>query len=147
MYITYMSSELARFIAAERDLDAARLARRAEQAARLQGVSWSGVAPESVAPRPHDVILESAMARLRARREWRESTPARLLALVAEAQRAAAAAHQAGDAVRAALSRNGGEVSSDAARAARDLSACALAAGRASIRARRLCRTTEAAKA
>ncbi|RAK60855.1 hypothetical protein DJ021_14070 [Phenylobacterium hankyongense] len=94
--------ELQSLVAAARAEAACRARTAAREADRYRGVAWSGLGPDTIQePSPEAV----AVVRLDALHRWRASRPGRLLAALAEAQRAAAEIHAAADRARASVSR------------------------------------------
>jgi hypothetical protein len=73
---------------AEEAADAARVLAHRREAARHAGVAWSGLAPEPFPGRTAEALARDAAARLAALRRWRLSRTGRLLAAMAEAERA-----------------------------------------------------------
>ena len=100
------SSSVSAILAVERRREAVRAAAHAREARRYEGVAWSGFAPEAYRPRTAAALETAAAAILARRKAWREGTPGRILSAVAMAQSAAESAHAAGEAIRAALSRD-----------------------------------------
>lgn len=145
--MTLGSDDLSRLIALEQSIDRAEFAARRREAVRSAGVSWSGFAPHPLAPRTSDALASDARAKLARLQTWRTSAAGRLLEAVAETQRAAAAAHAAGERARSALSRNPTTPLTTCQADAADMAASALAACRAARRARRLLRAAPDAEA
>jgi len=83
---------------AEEAADAARARAHRPEADRHAGVAWSGLAPEPFQRRTAQALARDAAARLAALQSWRLSRPGRLLAAMAEAERAV-------EAVRACVAR------------------------------------------
>jgi hypothetical protein len=109
MYVRYISavtdSELDRMLQAERRAEAQRAIACRAEAARCAGVAWSGLSPDRFSPRSPAVLACDAENRLQEVRRWRSSRAGRLMAAMAEAERAV-------EAVRACVSRGlDGEVS------------------------------------
>jgi hypothetical protein len=93
-----MDSELSRMLQAEQAAEAGRALAHRREAGRHDGVAWSGLGPDPFRPRPAAALAQAARARLEARRLWRDSPPGRLLAAMADAERAV-------EAVRACVAR------------------------------------------
>lgn len=134
------SEDLSRLIALERSIDTAHVAARNREAARHGGVAWSGFSPPPASPRAPDALAAEAREKLARLETWRASRGGRILAAVAEGQRAAAAAHAAGEAARAALSRSRPDLLQSCVAAADEMAASARAACRAARRAQRIVR-------
>lgn len=80
--------ELHRLLRDEQDAEANRAQAHRLEARRHAGVAWSGLGPDPLPRRsPADLAL-SAEARLDALHHWRRSAPGRLLAAMAQAERA-----------------------------------------------------------
>jgi len=84
--------EALRLYRAEQAADAARQLAWRREAQRASGVAWSGLAPEPPLARAAPALARDAAARLAALERWRRGRPARLLAALAEAERAVEAA-------------------------------------------------------
>ncbi|ODT64572.1 MAG: hypothetical protein ABS77_00055 [Phenylobacterium sp. SCN 69-14] len=127
--------ELAPFLAAEIEAEAARRRLAHSDFTRHQGVCWSGLAPEPPAP----VSLAELHARARNRQlrqaQWRAGADGALLTAVAECQAAARQAYQISERIRAGLAR--GEGHAWRAQAIADLHRSARAALAGARRARR----------
>jgi hypothetical protein len=91
-------SEFTRMLHAEQSAEAQRALTHRREAERHAGVSWSGLAPDPFRPRPAAALAQAAETRLRTRERWRASAPGRLLAAMAEAERAV-------EAIRACVAR------------------------------------------
>src|SRR4051794_40070408 len=98
-------SDAQRLLRAETAADAARAQAARSEAGRYAGVAWSGLAPDPLPCRTADARAREAEARLTALRAWRLTCPGRLLAAMAEAERAV-------EAIRACVAR--GLAASDA---------------------------------
>lgn len=96
-------AELADWLRQERTQEAVRERIRRREAARYEGVAWSGLAPARLAPCLVDD--SEAAGRLKARVAFRNSPRGRVLAAIVRAQRAAEAAYAAGESLREALAR------------------------------------------
>jgi hypothetical protein len=90
--------EFARLLQAEEMAEATRLDAHRREARRCAGVAWSGLGPDALARREPAALRRAAASRLAAVRDWRSSAPGRLLAAMAEAERAV-------ETVRASLAR------------------------------------------
>lgn len=99
-------SEAATLLAEEIARDQVRAATQANETARSRGVAWSGLGPDRWVPRSRARLEADAAGRLTELRAWRKSATGRFLTAVARAQRAAAAAHLAGETARDALARD-----------------------------------------
>jgi hypothetical protein len=93
----------------ERDIEAARLAGRAEQASRARGVAWSGMGPAPAKPASAATLHRRAARRAARLRAWMASPTGQIATAMADVQRAARSAHLIAETVRAALDRQGGE--------------------------------------
>jgi hypothetical protein len=83
-----VDSKLARMLQAEQSAEAERALAHRHEADRHAGVAWSGLAPDPFRPRPAAALAQVAETRLRALERWRASPPGRLLAAMADAERA-----------------------------------------------------------
>jgi hypothetical protein len=132
--------ELSGLIALEQSIDRAHVAAWAREAQRARGVAWSGFGPARPEERTPQALAAAAAGKLASRRAWRMSSTGQLLAAVAETQRAAAAAHSAGDQIRAAIARSEETSAAACLAAALELSQLTHAACRSARRARRAAR-------
>ena len=92
-------------IAAARRAEDARAALHARDAARSQGVGWSGLGPGPLKRRSPDALARGAAAAYAALQAWRASRTGTMNAALARAQALARAAHTAAEAAQAALAR------------------------------------------
>ncbi len=124
-------SALDRMVQEELASDTARALAHRREADRHAGVAWSGLAPDPFRPRSPAALARAAQARLESLRQWGASPPGRLLAAMAEAERAV-------EAVRACVARG-----FDGARCATALGELqsAVDAGRAAALTARACAT------
>jgi hypothetical protein len=90
--------EFTRLFQAEELAEAARAEAFRREAERHGGVAWSGLAPDAFPQRGAAALGRNAAARLAALQAWRSSQPGRLLAAMADAERAV-------EAVRACVGR------------------------------------------
>ncbi len=132
--------ELRGLIALEQSIDRAQVAAWAREARRARGVAWSGFGSARPVERSPNALADGAAVKLAARRAWRMSAVGQLLAAVAETQRAAAAAHSAGDQIRAAIARSEETSAAACLAASLQLSQLTHAACRSARRARRAAR-------
>jgi hypothetical protein len=116
-----MDSEPLRIFQAEQAAEAARARHGAREAARCAGVAWSGLAPEPFRPRSEHRLARDAAQRLAALQHWRRSRAGRLLAAMAQAERAI-------EAVRACVARGLGASDARCGLALADLERAAAAA-------------------
>lgn len=80
--------EFARLLEAETAAEAARLSAHRREVRQRAGASWSGLGPDLFVSREPAALRSAAMERLADLRDWRSTRRGRLLAAMAEAERA-----------------------------------------------------------
>jgi hypothetical protein len=83
-----MSSDSDRLMKAEAAADRARATAASREGRRHAGVVWSGLAPEPFPVRTPETLARDADARCAALQRWRQTRSGRLLAAMADAERA-----------------------------------------------------------
>ena len=105
--------------------DRVRVSELKRENTRHRGVSWSAMSPGPASPAPDKMLLAAAEAELRRREAWSATPAGRFFVAMARAQRAALAAHAAGERARAAVSRSFDNELEHCAATAEELVACA----------------------
>ena len=130
-----ITPDIAPFLAAEIEAEAARRRLAQRDFARHRGVCWSGLAPDPSTPASPADLQARARSRQQRQAQWKGGADGALLTAIAECQAAAREAYQISDRIRAGLARGEGlawrtQVLADLQRSARAALAGALRARR-----------------